>query len=319
MSRRTSYDDRTQHLIYCKNADETEIQALKEGFAHIEAGIHDEIIADALDDFGPDLPADPDDFGMERFNAMDLAIEGAAGTTFEEISWRQELLGTLYPFRVNGNTIEYTGSSNGIYELALSISLNPISKAASLFEEIASVAAQAILGKGTISWHTGWPRSGGKPVRIKELYSLINNETSEFNWSPKQGLPTDPSHTDEKDCGIDIIAQKKLDPYRPANIFLFGQCACGDNWVEKLHECDPKYRLEQYFETTTLVPPVKAIFVPFCLSQYWINIASKRGDILAVDRLRLVRLSHEINQTVWEDRFSKDQNIREALTLAPSN
>ena len=316
MSKRDSYTDRTRHLVFAKNADETEAIAFIHGSAHLESGVRDELIADALDDFGPGDIGGPGGAIMERFQADDLTLDEAAGSTSEEIQDRLEILGNLYPFYLNGNTLEYAPSENGIYELLLAISSVPspsTHNADRLFEEAATQIARGILGDDSLSWHTGWPRSGGNPPRLKDLYQVIHEQTGEFHWQPKAGFPDDPAPADEKDCGIDIIVQRPLDAARQGNLFLFGQCACGNNWDSKLLEADPSYRLSRYFSTITHVPPIVAIFVPFCLSQYWINDTS-RQKVLPVDRLRLVQIAAKVESALPE-WLSRDRNINQAIRL----
>ncbi|OJH08793.1 MAG: hypothetical protein AOY29_08840 [Alcanivorax borkumensis] len=315
MSRRSTHDDRNRHFTFSQNADETEIQAFLDGAAHIEAGVRDELIADALDDFGPSDIGGPEEQRMERFEAEDLALDEAAGSTLEEIQDRNEILGELYPFKLNGNTLEYTPSQNGVYELLLSISnLQNSGEQGSLFERTATQVACRVLGRNSKAWHTGWPRSNGQPKRIKELYSNINSETGEFHWGPEAGFPEDPPPRDEKDCGIDIIVQRKLDESRIGNLFLFGQCACGNNWDSKLEEANPSTKLARYFRTVTYAPPIIAIFVPFCLSQFWIN-ETARQKVLAFDRLRMVQISNDLDDEIPE-WLHRDRILEKAKEIA---
>ncbi|EPJ8187703.1 hypothetical protein LGP27_003819, partial [Acinetobacter baumannii] len=55
----------------------------------------------------------------------------------------------------------------------------------------------------------------------------------------------------QKDLGIDqIIWVKRPDNRKHSHLFLFGQCACGQDYKEKYHDIDLK-KLESYFRPSS--------------------------------------------------------------------
>jgi hypothetical protein len=89
-----------------------------------------------------------------------------------------------------------------------------------------------------------------------------------------------------KDDGLDVVAWHAFPDGRPGKVILFGQCATGRNWNEKLRDLRPHEWMEEWFTDVPPVKPVGLFFVPFRLAQDdWASYSRKAGVIM--DRCRI--------------------------------
>lgn len=96
-----------------ENADQAELAALRMGEAPISAGIIDEKLSGADDDYPRGNNA------LER----DKALEEAEAEAATEIERRARLLGDAYPFRHVGSRLIHVPADPQLYELLLLVSL----------------------------------------------------------------------------------------------------------------------------------------------------------------------------------------------------
>ena len=134
---------------------------------------------------------------------------------------------------------------------------------------------------------TGW--SGGHGTSLTDLLDDIAEITRESVTSEAPQFVG----TEEKDLGLDITAARPFGDGRPALPVIFGQCASGENWREKLHTPNASRwkRLLTFTHT-----PLRAFSVPFRLddSDYPKRRSQYQG--LVMDRLRLLPPEPE---SVW--------------------
>lgn len=277
------------------DADQTELDALETGQAIYDQGLYDEAIADAMDDFRPDeLPNTPE-WALE-----DLQKDDAVGGLIEIIESRYDILKTSYPFHLSRNDLEYRSSETKVYEFCLVTSTakeQDNHSLARVFEQLATLLSRRYLGPEGRAQHIGWPREN-RP-RFRDAMSELHQKTGEWVWSPEDELPDDPLPRHAKDEGLDFAAWIENIDKRAGHLFLLGQCACGDNWPNKLTELCPE-RLQRWFHPMCHVPVTRAFCTPFHLTDQRLIDASKQAGIV-FDRLRLTLLAETAPDDIKEE------------------
>ena len=301
--------DRKLHQDAESNADQTEFRALLFGSANVEAGIEDDNIANSLDDYQLDQQLD-EDWAMD-----DAAKDSAAGLLLEKLRMRSEILGDHYPFEINGAEVSLKpGETSLVYRFCLAVSNAPnitkgeFTKLPREFEQIAAQVTRLMLGQGAQWLHTGWPRVQGAPRKFKDLVEYIKAETNslhEWTWSPHAGLEDDDA-IKIKDCGVDYIAWHDFFNNRDGKLYVMGQCACGNDWVNKFNDIKPK-KLESWIRPLSLVSPIKTMAILFCSASGYL-IDSSHEDNILLDRLRLTLIC-ENNQLILEEKDNLESLI----------
>jgi hypothetical protein len=290
-----AYAHRRQLQRLADDADQTELGALRTGQAILDQGLYDEAIADAMDDFRPD-----DTDGMPEWALHDLQQDDAVGGLIEVIEQRKTLLGTHYPFRRSANTLKYHPSKTLIYEFCLVTSITTEQDDPDLartFEQLATLLSRRYLGPEGRAEHIGWPRKN-RP-RFRDAVNKLHEGSGEWVWRPEPGLPDDPLPRDVKDERLDFAAWIQHLDDRPGHLFLLGQCACGDNWPNKLRELSPD-RLQRWFHPMCHVPATRAFCTPFHITDQHLVEASKDAGIV-FDRIRLTLLAETAPGDIKEE------------------
>jgi hypothetical protein len=94
----------------------------------------------------------------------------------------------------------------------------------------------------------------------------------------------------KQDDHIDVVAVKHFPDKRAGKIVVFGQCATGDNWDNKLTELDPQAFCRQWMKgsITSTHSLSKGFFVPFVISrERWRYTCNYAGILF--ERLRMAR------------------------------
>ena len=255
-----------------EDADQTELEALFNSSAPIDAGIADDKHASALDSI--------DLIGIESSDwaTKDAELDNISSDLSTEINYRAQLLGSSYPFIINGSFKLKAKKGETAHNQFM----------ARLFEKITLKLIQKSLGHYAFSHHFGFPREDGLGIvdamkQLKPILKLdyeMNVQLLDYNVRDL---------TKQKDLGIDqIIWVKRPDLRNHSHLFLLGQCACGQDYTEKYHDIDLK-KLEGYFRPFTYVQPVKMMSIPFILSdQEMRRVSSSAGWLF--DRVSLSSL-----------------------------
>lgn len=296
------------------NADQTEFHAICYGTSNFESGVFDERIAGAMDEFDV-----PDPIGVEDWAEEDTRYDTAADSIGNEIQRRRNCLGEFYPFRLNGNTIEYLGSYTLVYEFCLAISQAPtvsLGEFAQLppaFERLARDVAVELLGPGAAGYRTGWPPSGDRPQRFRDVVNRLNELTGEWHWLPVPGKPNDPSHIHVKDEGLDFVAWKRIQDGRAGAIFLLGQCACGDDWPQKGGDVDIG-RLMDWVRPISATAPLRVFTTPYHIAndEFFSSFNGRAGLTLDRSRITLIAEGEDARDVINEHHA---QQICELTTL----
>lgn len=285
-----------------RNADETEFAAMMEGSVPLERGIRDDIVAD-------EHHADIDDHDY-TWKDEEAALDFISGPLIEELDRRLAILGDKYPFRRVNSSLHYVGSETLVYEFCLAVSLQknlsvkPFNAFPLIFEYIAAEAARCYLGGAARSVRTGWPPHDRvkRPTKFGDLLAMLCRETGgEFRWAPFMNLPAKWNENAPKDEGLDFVVWKPFGDQRLGPLFVLGQCACGDDWENKLFELEES-RLQRWMNPISYVKFVRAFAVPHHIPGHFVfaDVSLRAG--LTLDRARLTILAHE-NREIFVEGF----------------
>jgi hypothetical protein len=275
-----------------RDADQAELAALRHGAALVDEGTYDDLVAGAMDDFEQGT----DEAIQQEFHTRDLAEDAGTGRTQEMVERRQELLGDLYPFRLEDNRLVHNGEAVGLYEFLLTSSVQtdimskPFNRIPQVFERVAAVLSTGLLGPGASSLHVGAPRDKAVGTSFKSAIAKLHELTGEWNWRPDDDLP--PGGPPTGDDGLDFVAWLDTDADRPGRLFLIGQCACGDDWTDKFDELSLN-RLGEWTGHSWKVKPTKLFAAPHVIADGHFVRAQKRAGLL-LDRVRLCRLASNL-------------------------
>lgn len=297
-----------------KDADQVEFMALRTGSAAIDSGTYSERVAAAWHDFEV-----YDISRTERWNIEDLRQDDAVGRVHEELERRRKLMDDGYPFSIRGGTLIHTPrlDENSIYEFMLSI-CNAKSLTSGqyvdlprVFERLSARLVASYFGTRSEFLHTGWPRDKETGSSFKDAMLTLNNRTAEWTWSPQDGLPNCPTNGDG---GCDFVVwSKPADGRRIGQLFILGQCACGNDWDTKLTDLVVR-DLEKWFNPLSTVDPVRCFTTPFHVTDAMLKEASRKGGIV-FDRARLVSISHFPGMSVIEPGMSSDMDSLVTLVM----
>jgi len=296
------YERRHQLQSLAGDADQTELDALRKGQAIFDQGLYDEAIADAMDDFRPDDSSDTPEWALQ-----DLQQDDAVGSLIEIIERRKEILETYYPFNSSRNNLEYNQSDTKVYEFCLVTSTtteqDKKTKLTRIFEQLATLLSRRYLGPEGRAEHIGWPRKYG-PRHFRGAVDKLHQRSGEWIWHQEPGLPDDPLPRDVKDGGLDFAAWIHNLDDRSGHLYLLGQCACGDNWPNKLTELNTQW-LQRWFHPMCHVPPTRAFCVPFHITDQRLIEVSKQAGIV-FDRLRLTLLAETAQDDIKNELVALD-------------
>ncbi len=272
---------------------------------------------DILEDRSAALPQDVS-LIEEDPDIIDQGAEPALDAVFEELSFRQGVLGDAYPFRLEFGTRslklslaeetedQVVQQGRLVYLACLfmsavraglintragGIATDPT--IGNLFQICATIAAAGYVG-GDAYWF-GHPRPDETPLlqAVEKVAAHLHTRAAD---NPPEG-----ETRFAKDGGIDVIAWRDHSDGRPAKLILYGQCASGMNWEGK--PVGPKVnRMDAYYIVRPSAHWMPALLSPFPLymdkenshqlrteearAGFYRQIEAEMGII--IDRLRLV-------------------------------
>lgn len=212
--------------------------------------------------------------------------EALAASAFSELSDREIACGGAYPFQVLDPVLQARDDLEPYwgYRFCLFLSLFGANRGEAerqpteLFEEVAGIAAQQYISGRSLKF--GFPRRV-MPAGFVDALSEVCAKVGEGVNAKRR-----PDSIDEKDAHLDIVAWKPFPDGRRAQLILFGQCAAGGNWDEKVSEMQPRVFTDLYWTEAPAVEPIKAFFTPFRLpADTWYKTAKSAGIVF--DRCRL--------------------------------
>ena len=268
------------------NADQAEFFALKRGSANLDLGSYDDRLAGVLDELEPDK-------GVEPWQRDDLRNDTAVGHTQEEVERRISLLRSAYPFRLDGGTLSYEGGNACLYEFLLCICNATLTSGAHVelprvFERVAAKLVAAYFGARARSIHTGSPRDRAVGTSFRKAMQTVSEETGEWTWGPDEGLPADPPQQRDEGCDF-VVWLQAADGRQIGQLFVLGQCACGNDWDTKYRDLDLA-RLKRWFNPLSDVQPLRSFATPHHVIDVLLREASQQSGLF-FDRARLTLIA----------------------------
>jgi hypothetical protein len=266
------------------HADWLELVALGEGDR--QASIEDLISALRTTSSTEELPEERlVDRGSEQAQSIAESAMSLAEERGRAVGKREN-----YPFTFRGQAIEAirtAARSTYTYLLLLSKygeAAGPTDiNGASLFEDVAAVAAKNYLGgdrTGAEIYNFGFPRRvapSGFNAAVENLCSKLGEGVGPRNR---------PTTSSQKDAKLDLIAWVPMPDARSGKVIGFGQCATGGNWKEKVSELQSTAWCKLWLLDPLPVDPVRFFFVPHRINgSEWDQHAINAGVIF--DRCRL--------------------------------
>ena len=290
-----------------KDADQTEFSAILRDTVLIDAGLYDDRVSGALDDFKTN-----DSTITEDWHALDLEYDSASSEVYQEIERRSSLLRDAYPFKIKDNQITYQESKSYFYEFCLAISsAQNITKGVNrhfprIFERMSALLVKFYLGHDSECIHVGSPRNPDIGKGFVSAMQKVHEVTNEFVWNPVQDFGSDPRTTGDE--GLDFIAWKNTPDRRKGRLFIIGQCACGDDWKTKFNDLNLGKITKWFNPLCYAQPPVRAFSTPYHLSD--INLINAQFEAgLVFDRARLCLIAERFSQfeelRFWKDRIQE--------------
>lgn len=202
-----------------KDADQTEANAMRRGSVLIDAGLYDDRVSGAMDDFDSQ-----DQTITQRWHAEDLKYESASGEVYEEIERRVRILGEHYPFELKDNQLIYHPSQSHYYEFCLAISIAPTITTGEyvhlprVFERTCALLAKLYLGYDSEYIHVGSPRDEEIGKTFFAAMQKVSERTGEWIWNTIQEFGDQPQTTGDE--GLDFIVWKNTPDRRKGKIFF---------------------------------------------------------------------------------------------------
>lgn len=120
-----------------------------------------------------------------------------------------------------------------------------------LFEQLSCIAAREYINGQVLRF--GSPRNT-LPIKFVDALTFIQREVNE--WSPNSVKALN-----RKDGGLDLIAWRSFPDQQLGKLILFGHCASGKNWDEKINELQPIDFCSNWLGGIKS-PIVKSFFIP---------------------------------------------------------
>ena len=281
-------------LQYLDDADQVEFDALKCGVSTVVRGIHDEQIAGVLDDLADDLEIAQ---RLEHWQRADLIRDDSVGGVHDELLRRRSLLKNSYPFELDGSTLTHNPSTSGVYEFLLSVSTSPNLASGAyvdlprMFERLSATIVASYFGPNARSLHVGYPRDNR--VSFCGVWGYLNELTKEWQWNPEDDL--DSANVGDEGCDF-VVWLEPTDGRRIGQLFVLGQCACGNNWRDKYNDLQVE-KLRRWFHPMSIVNPVRTFTTPRHVSDEMLREGSREAGLF-FDRARLCLIADSVPDAI---------------------
>lgn len=229
-----------------------------------------------------------------RHETLDDTVEVLMDDVNAELVSRQTDCGGNYPFTLTSGEIDATsGWAETVYtfQLLLSMGMKHPGEDAEhgerLFEEVCAEALARYLGCADDPATTGYVFGFPRRVAPSGFRDAVDDLCSELREG--EGAKDAPETSDQKDAGLDIVVWKDLADRRAGKLIVFGQCATGRDWKNKLSELQPEKWCELWLKDILYVNPSRSFFLPHVVDHLWWRRANKLGGVV-FDRCRTASL-----------------------------
>ncbi|NOT46537.1 MAG: hypothetical protein HOP17_02140 [Acidobacteria bacterium] len=235
------------------------------------------------------------------------ALEEKVLNVFSELESRGFAAEDAYPFSIDGSVLSVKSRIERfvpyIFCLCLSyyrwstkrnweIALNPWL----LFEELSSAAAAKFLG-GDV-YRFGTSRSSTESAfktAVNEL-CLKLGEGGKFKKRPT---------LNRQDDKVDLVGWRDFPDKQTSKLLLFGQCAGGSIWTDKVSELQPDAFCNHWMDDPPLSPIIRSFYIPHRVqSTHWDFYARKSGILF--DRCRIAYWTWDGDEAITLDSRFKE-------------
>ncbi|MDE2849332.1 MAG: hypothetical protein OXP74_01810 [Acidobacteriota bacterium] len=303
-----SYSNRRRAQRSAYGADEAEMASMREISAPIDRGMQNDHLADAI----------LDESDADSLEARDLAYDTLSGEIRDELQRRRELLEDAYPFSVSDGSLRYRPSSSRAYEFFLTSALGTNQQVQAwhelprLFERVAAELVSRFFGEFANAHHVGSHRDDG--IHFKPAWVGIAEATGEWAWHRDDDLPDSGPPSGDEGCDY-LIHLQSPDGRQTAQLFVLGQCSCGNDWENKLDDLSIP-RLEKWFSGNGhIVPPVRTFATPLHITDTMLKESSRRAGLL-FDRARLTMLAESLEDSVMKSFSSRLRSVVDTVAAS---
>ena len=225
-------------------------------------------------------------------------VESACTRTFDELWLRASAAADAYPFHVTGNYIQCTDDWRQYPEYVFCLCLSyfgapdrsqrPPEHPRRLFEHLATHAAGAYLGEGGAAVRFGAPRDAAVfPSNFMAAVAKVCGTSMMGEGSPRARR----NACRAKDDGVDVIAWRDFPDRAEGKLLLFGNCASGRDWRQKVFELSPRTFCNKWISPEPPSKILRSMFSPHRVPRdEWCDRISEVG--LLFDRCRLAYWAH---------------------------
>jgi len=227
--------------------------------------------------------------------------ESLLGNVLTEFDRRGQAAQAGYPFERGETSVRLKGAPSDFpayfFCLALSYHGWNLRRGAKenpwlLFEELAFYSAKGYTGGNAILFGTSSRKGKKSKDKFKTSIQALIKALGEGECFKSRTFSA-------KDSKLDLVAWKKFPDARSSQIIIFGQCAAGANWRDKLTELDPEAFWDAWMTggKGKVSSPLRSVFMPHRVfdDEEWDNRA--RWARLLFDRCRVVAFAHKDTDT----------------------
>lgn len=228
-------------------------------------------------------------------------IEEKLMQVFLELEDRSAATGEGYPFEVKGAVLSLRSKSKNfpayIFCLVLSYfgwqpkkgtPINP----RDLFEELSCKAAKNYIHGDVFPF-------GPKAVNRKGFKEAVAALC--ITLGEGQGFRDQPTFQ-RKDDKVDLVAWKTFHDRRASKLVMFGQCASGNDWTEKLAELQVDAFWDQWMQDGQVSPLIRSFYVPHRVDKAQWDYTARRTGVL-FDRCRIAYWAAATPEIQKDPRF----------------
>ncbi len=185
--------------------------------------------------------------------------------SMRELNRRVIAAGDNYPFTFSGTLLkmknDWQSYTPYVFCLLLSYCDEKQKKIKGLlhevmFEQLSCIAAKRYIGGDVLRF--GHPRDT-LPSGFLDALTKVCGAVGEWSY-PRSG-----KSLRKKDGGLDLVAWKHFPDRQIGKLILFGHCASGDNWDDKINELQPNDFCSRWLSGDKS-PIVKTFFIPHRLT-----------------------------------------------------
>lgn len=223
-------------------------------------------------------------------------VESLAIDVYLELANRVDAAGSAYPFELKGRVLRLRGALDDyagyVFCLCLSYFGHKVTKGElmfprRMFENLCCVAAKNFVGGDVTRF--AFPRdavSSHLRAVVEELPTSFQGALREMCRLIGEGEYRDRPTQGGLDRKLDVVAWRHFEDRLPGKLLLFGQCASGNDWENKVYELNPDAVCKSWMRTQPISPIIKGFFIPHRIApERWEDMSRLAGVIF--DRCRI--------------------------------